>query len=475
MTRRAKIVCTLGPASGSAARIRELVEAGMDIARLNFSHGTHDEHGAAYRWVREASDAAGRAVGVLADLQGPKIRLGTFAGGAVTLRPGAEFRITTEPVLGTSERASTDYPALARDVRPGAALLIDDGTVRLEALAADGREVRTRVLEGGTVGDHKGINLPGVAVSAPTLTEKDRADLAFALELRVDFIALSFVRRPEDAAVVREAIAAAGAALPVFAKLEKPEAVERLEAVVQSFDGVLVARGDLGVEMPLERVPLVQRRALRLAREAGKPAIVATQMLDSMVHRTTPTRAEASDVAHAVWDGADALMLSAETSVGEHPVESVRTMARLVAAAEEELEAIEPLRKPPARPDEALARAAVGLANDVAAAALVAFTASGATARRMASLRQRVPLLAFTSDPAVRSRLALTWGVETFVVPAVSHTDDMVRQVDRAMLELGRARRGDQVVIVAGTPPGVVGSTNTMRLHRLGMALESSA
>ena len=476
MNPRAKIVCTLGPATRTPPVVRALVEAGMDVARLNFSHGDHADHAALYRLVREASDASGRAVGILADLQGPKIRLGTFAGGAAVLETGREFAITTVPCEGTAQRASTTYDGLARDVKPGDAVLIDDGLVRLEVIATDGREVRLRVIEGGPVSDHKGINLPGVRVSAPPLTPKDLEDLRFALSLRVDLVALSFVRAPEHAAEARRAMGAAGARVPLIAKLEKPEAIERLEDILDAFDGLMVARGDLGVEMPLEQVPLVQKRAVQLARERAKPVIVATQMLESMVHHSRPTRAETSDVANAVLDGADALMLSAETSTGDYPVESVTTMARIIAAAESQgltdlgarpLGERRRTLRPPGRP-EAIAAAAARVARELDACALVAFTQTGSSARRLASHRQPIPLLAFTSAPEVRSQLALTWGVETFVVAAADHTDEMIAQVDRAMLELGRGQPGEQVVIVAGTPPGTPGSTNTMRVHRLG-------
>jgi len=469
MTRRAKIVCTLGPATQTPEAVRQMVDAGMDVARLNLSHGTREQHQAAYHAVRAASDAAGRAVAVLVDLQGPKIRLGEFEGGSARLEAGAEFVITTEPMMGTAQRASTTYADLARDVRAGDSLLVNDGAIRLEAIASDGREVRTRVVEGGVVSDHKGINLPGVAVSAPALTEKDREDLRFALSLRADLIALSFVRDPRDVEEVRREMRAANAHLPVIAKLEKPEAVARLEAILDAFDGLMVARGDLGVEMPLEEVPLVQKRAVSLARERSKPVIVATQMLESMIEHPRPTRAEASDVANAVLDGADALMLSGETSVGAYPFEAARTMGRIIAAAESR-----PARLAERRgsqlgtPQAAIAAAAARLAEDIGARALVAFTQTGATARRLAGHRPSTPLLAFTTEPSVRSQLALTWGVETFVVPSVTHTDEMVTQVDRALLELGRAARGDAVVVVAGTPPGVSGSTNTIRMHRLG-------
>lgn len=467
--RRAKIVCTLGPATSSPEAIRALVDAGMDVARLNFSHSTRDDHATLYQRVREASDASGRAVGILADLQGPKIRLGTFAKGSVMLDDGAEFVITTEPTVGDWRKVSTDYPMLAQDVKPGDTLLIDDGLVKLEVLATDGREVRCRVIEGGKVSDHKGLNLPGVAVSTPAFTDKDRSDLRFALSLRVDLVAMSFVRSAADIQEVHRVMDETGARLPVIAKLEKPEAVANLEAIVEAFDGLMVARGDLGVEIPLEQVPLVQKRAIRLARERARPVIVATQMLESMIHHSRPTRAEASDVANAALDGADALMLSAETSVGEYPIESAATMARLIEAAE--IQGIAELAQVDAHTavtQDAIASAAARVAGDVNARALVAFTQTGQSARRVASHRERIPLLAFTTEPAVRSQLALCWGVETFVVPSVSHTDAMVEQVDRALLTLSRCSRGDLVVIVAGTPPGAAGSTNTVRVHRLG-------
>jgi len=468
LSRRAKIVCTLGPATHTPEAILSLVEAGMDVARLNLSHGTHDEHRAAYEAVRNASDLSKRAVAVIADLQGPKIRLGKFRDGAAELVTGAEFIISTEPVEGDSRRASTTYAALATDVRPGDALLIDDGLVRLEVLDTDGKNVRSRVIEGGKVSNHKGINLPGVRVSAETLTPKDVLDLRFALSLRVDAIALSFVRSADDVKPVHAAMDESGARLPVIAKLEKPEAIEQLDEVIRAFDGIMVARGDLGVEMPLERVPLTQKRAVQLAREHAKPVIVATQMLESMIHHSRPTRAEASDVANAVLDGADALMLSGETGVGQFPFEAVRTMARIIAAAEDDgFERFSPVSHSPGTLQEAIARAATVIARDIGARALVAFTQSGSTARWLASHRSVIPLLAFTTESVVRSQLAMLWGTETFVVPGVDHTDAMVEQVDRAMLEVGRGEPGDRVVIVAGTPPGAPGSTNTIRVHRL--------
>jgi pyruvate kinase len=472
MSRRAKIVCTLGPATSGPGMITQLVAAGLDVARLNMSHGDHDAHRAAYQAVRAASDASGRSVGVLVDLQGPKIRLGRFAGGPVTLAAGQEFTITGQDVPGDQNEVSVSYPALAGDVRPGTRLLVDDGRVVLEVTAVQGERVRTRVLVGGPVSDHKGLNLPGVRVSVPALTSKDADDLRWALALRADMIALSFVQGPDDAKPPRTIMDEMGVRLPLIAKVEKPQAVAALDEVVAAFDGIMVARGDLGVEYPLEQVPLVQKRAIKLARQAAKPVIVATQMLESMITAPRPTRAEASDVANAVLDGADALMLSAETSVGAYPVDAAATMARIIEAAEHDW----PFSLPASTPEttgSAIARAAAEVGAAVGARALVAFTMTGETARRLARCRSPIPLLAFTTESATRSQLALTWGAETFLVPPVAHTDDMVRQVEVALREITRCQVGDLVVMVAGSPPGTPGRTNSLRVHRIGDAIDS--
>ena len=472
MSRRAKIVCTLGPATSGPGTITELVAAGLDVARLNMSHGDHETHRAAYQAVRAASDASGRSVGVLVDLQGPKIRLGRFAAGPVTLAAGQEFTITGQDVPGDQNEVSVSYPGLAGDIQPGMRLLVDDGRIVLEVTAVQGERVRTRVLVGGRVSDHKGLNLPGVRVSVPALTSKDADDLRWALALRADMIALSFVQGPEDAEPPRKIMDEMGVRLPLIAKVEKPQAVAALDEVVAAFDGIMVARGDLGVEYPLEQVPLVQKRAIRLARQAAKPVIVATQMLESMVSAPRPTRAEASDVANAVLDGADALMLSAETSVGAYPVDSVVTMARIIEAAEQDW----PFSPPASAPETtgaAIARAAGEVGAAVGARALVAYTMTGDTARRLARYRSPIPLLAFTTESATRSQLALTWGAETFLVPSVAHTDDMVRQVEAALLQIARCADGDLVVLVAGSPPGTPGRTNALRVHRIGDAIES--
>jgi pyruvate kinase len=441
----------------------------MDVARLNLSHGKHADHEQVYRMVREASDATGHSVGVLVDLQGPKIRLGTFADGPVTLIPGATFTITTHDVPGTADVASTTYTGLPQDVRPGDRILIDDGQIALEVMAVAASEIRTTVLVGGTVSDHKGLNVPGAALAIPSLTDKDAEDLRFALSLRADLIAMSFVRSPTDIEPVHAVMDEVGVRLPVLAKLEKPQAVWALEDILDAFDGLMVARGDLGVEMPLEEVPLVQKLAVQAARERAKPVIVATQMLESMTSSPRPTRAEVSDCANAILDGTDAVMLSGETSVGRYPAETVQTMSRIVSVAEQEgLDHFPELPLGTVTRAGAIASAAATVGSTLGARYLVAFTETGETARRLARSRCGIPLLAFTPTPVVRSQLSLVWGVETFLAPAVSHTDEMVLQVDRLLLDIGRCEPGDLVVVVAGSPPQTPGSTNTLRVHRVG-------
>ncbi|UWP84367.1 pyruvate kinase [Dactylosporangium fulvum] len=468
MTRRAKIVCTLGPATSSAERIRGLVDAGMDVARLNFSHGSHEDHAAVYNLVREAAVAAGRSVGILADLQGPKIRLGRFADGPHEWRTGDTVVITSEDILGTRDRVSCTYKKLPQEVKPGDRLLIDDGKVAVEVTGVTGNDITVLVTEGGPVSNNKGVSLPNVAVSVPALSEKDAEDLRFALRLGADWIALSFVRSPDDIKLVHEIMDEEGIRRPVLAKVEKPEAVAALEPIVNAFDGVMVARGDLGVEMPLEHVPLVQKRAVQLCREQAKPVIVATQMLDSMIENARPTRAEASDVANAVLDGADAVMLSGETSVGRYPILTVSTMARIIATTESGSLSVPRLQHDPRTKGGALTSAASNIARNIGAKALVAFSQTGDTVRRLARLHCELPLLAFTPEPTVRNQLTLSWGVQTFDVPFVAHTDEMFKQVDMALVGLPWLSPGDDVVIVAGSPPGTPGSTNTLRVHVLG-------
>ncbi|KKW63275.1 pyruvate kinase [Mycolicibacterium elephantis] len=468
MSRRGKIVCTLGPATATDETVRALVEAGMDVARLNFSHGGYPDHEATYKRVRAASDASGRAVGILADLQGPKIRLGRFAAGPTYWATGDTVRITIDDLEGTHDRVSTTYKRLAQDAKPGDRVLVDDGNVGLVVDSIDGNDVVCIVTEGGPVSNNKGMSMPGMNVTAPALSEKDVDDLEFALRLGVDLVALSFVRSPADIEVVHEVMDRVGRRVPVIAKLEKPEAIDNLEAIVLAFDGIMVARGDLGVELPLEEVPLVQKRAIQMARENAKPVIVATQMLESMIENSRPTRAEASDVANAVLDGTDAVMLSGETSVGKYPLEAVKTMARIISAVEENSVAAPPLTHVPRTKRGVISYAARDIGERLDAKALVAYTQSGDTVRRLARLHTPLPLLAFTSLPEIRSQLALTWGTETFIVPHIQTTDGMIRHVDKSLLELGRYKRGDLIVIVAGAPPGTVGSTNMIHVHRIG-------
>jgi pyruvate kinase len=476
VVRRAKIVCTLGPATSTPERIQELVEAGMDVARLNLSHGSHADHEASYRLVRAASDRSGHGVGIFADLQGPKIRLGKVAAGPVDLEEGQPFTITTRDVPGDRHICSTTYDGLPGDVSTGDQILIDDGKVRLAVTAVNGTDVETTVVVPGPVSNNKGINLPGVAVSVPALSEKDIEDLRWALHMRVDFIALSFVRSAKDADDVRRIMAEEGIYLPVIAKIEKPQAIENLDEVIKAFDGFMVARGDLGVECPLEDVPFLQKRVIEKARRNAKPVIVATQMLESMISAPRPTRAEASDVANAVLDGADAVMLSGETSVGDFPIETVETMARIIRSTENHsLPNMAAIDWAPRTRGGVIAKAAAEVASRVGARYTVAFTQSGDSARRLSRYRGSIPTLAFTPVPAVRSQLSMTWGVETFLAPEVEHTDEMVRQVDEALLKIGRVEEGDLVVIIAGSPPGIPGSTNALRIHRMGDAINEVA
>ena len=469
MSRRAKIVCTLGPATSSLEQITALVESGMDVARLNFSHGEHAHHATAYQRVRQASDSTGHAVAVLADLQGPKIRLGTFTDGPVEWPTGAQVCITVEDVPGTAERVSTTYKDLANDVRVGDRLLVDDGKLALTVVRVEGPDVICLVVEGGPVSNNKGLSLPGVAVSVPALSDKDEEDLRFALHLgrglhRVVVRPLgerrgAGPRHHEPGGHLRPRHRQAGEARGG----RQPRGHRR---------GVRRRHG--GPRRPrrgaaLEQVPLVQKRAIQAARERNKPVIVATQMLESMITNSRPTRAEASDVANAVLDGADAVMLSGETSVGAHPIGAVRTMERIIDAVESDTTISVPdvVRRSRSR-SGAIVRAAKDVGEALDVKALATFTQTGETAKRLAALHPRQPLLAFTVDARVRSQLALSWGVETFLVPSVEHTDDMVAQVDFSLLSIGRLKVGDRVVVVAGSPPNTVGSTNLIRVHEVG-------
>lgn len=468
--RRAKIVCTIGPATDSPEQLQALVDAGMDVARINRSHGKAEEHEAVISRVRKASATSGRAVAVLVDLQGPKIRLETFQDGPQELKAGDTFTITTRDVPGTKELVGTTFKGLPGDCAPGDRLLIDDGNVAVRVVEVSDTDVVTRVEVPGVVSDHKGLNLPGVAVSVPALSEKDKEDLRWAIQMDADFIALSFVRSAHDIDDVHEIMDERGKRIPVIAKIEKPQAVEALEEIVEAFDGIMVARGDLGVEMPLEAVPLVQKRAIELARIAAKPVIVATQVMDSMIKNPRPTRAEASDCANAILDGADAVMLSGETSVGAYPIETVRTMAAIIESTEEN--GGERIASIPGyfASDRAgvICDAAARIAEHMDARYLVTFTQSGTSARLLSRMRRPIPMLAFTPLETTRRRLALSWGIQTYRVPEVQHTDDMVWQLDQVVQSSRLADIGEQLVIVAGMPPGIPGSSNMLRIHEVG-------
>ena len=474
--RRAKIVCTMGPAVESPEKVRELIAAGMNMARLNLSHGGYEEHQSRLNEVRAAAKEAGKPVAILVDLQGPKIRLARFKAGPHDLSRGDIFTITTDEVEGTKERVGTTYKGLPGDCKPGDRILIDDGKVTVEVTEVKGNDVVTKVIEPGAVSNNKGINLPGVAVSVPALSEKDKEDLRWGLNAGADFIALSFVRSAEDIVDVHKIMAEVGIRIPVIAKIEKPQAVANLQEIVNAFDGIMVARGDLGVELPIEEVPLVQKHCIELAREAAKPVIVATQMLDSMITNSRPTRAEATDCANAVLDGADALMLSGETSVGEFAIEAVQTMARIISHTEEGgMDMIRPMKSAPKTKGGAITKAATEVGAIVGAKYLVTFTQSGDSARRTARLRSPIPILAFTPEVGTYNRMALDWGVEPELTPMVKHTDEMVMQADTLLIKSKRCVEGELVVIVAGSPPGIPGSTNAMRVHRVGDAVSGAA
>jgi len=467
--RNAKIVCTIGPATASLEKMRELVAAGMDVARINRSHGSALEHEQVYRNVRQAAEELGRNVAVLVDLQGPKIRLERFADGPHYLAVGDVFTITTRDVVGTKDICGTTFKGLPGDSKIGDALLIDDGKVRVRVTGVTDTDVSTVVEVPGPVSNNKGINLPGVAVSVPAMSDKDEDDLRWGLAIGADFIALSFVRSAKDYEDVARIMAEEGRTIPVIAKVEKPQAVDNLEEIVDAFDGIMVARGDLGVELPLEEVPLVQKRAIELCRAVAKPVIVATQVLESMISSPVPTRAETSDCANAVLDGTDAVMLSGETSVGEYPIITVETMARIISNTEEKgYGRIAPYLTTPRTRGGAVTHAAAEIAEVLDIKYIVTFTQSGDSAMRMSRLRPHTPMMAFTPDAGTQKRLALSWGVHARLVKKVESTDEMVNLVDSYLKDSERAVDGDLVIVVSGTPVGVPGTTNSIFVHKVG-------
>ncbi len=474
MERRTKIVCTLGPASSSPEAIRGLIGAGMDVARLNFSHGSHDGHRAVIRIVREEAERAGRVVPILQDLQGPKIRLGNMDPGGVTIRKGQPLVLTSEPLpVSTGERAFVSYDSLADDVDPGGRILIDDGLIELRVTEVNGTEVTTEVVVGGPLRSKKGVNLPYIRTSRPSMTEKDLDDLAFGLANNVDFVALSFVRTAGDVDALLDRVRESGREVGVVAKIEKPEAVEHFDEILGKVDGIMIARGDLGIEMPMQDVPIVQKRIIRMCLEAAKPVITATQMLESMIENPRPTRAEASDVANAVLDGSDAVMLSGETAAGKYPVRTVEAMVEIIRTAEQNRRGLGSWQVAPevgtdeGRVTEAISYTAVELAREVGAVAIACLTHSGSTARAIARHRPSVPVFAFTDKQRVVGRLALVWGTRGIGVPFQHHTDDGIGTVRRILTERGVAKPGDRIIITAGLPLPAKGLTNMVHVSQL--------
>src|SRR5881296_591422 len=481
--RKAKIVCTIGPATDSPAVLDRLIESGMDTARLNFSHGSHESHGRALKAIREAADRRQVAVAIIQDLQGPRIRVGEVAQSGVEVVADQRVRLQTGLLrsggqIGAQSITPTDipeipvtYPYLVRDIQPGARILIDDGLIELVANRINGGAVECTVVTGGRITSNKGINLPGTRVSAPTLTEKDREDLRFGIAQGIDYVALSFVRSPDDVAAAKSLVAEWGCAVPIIAKIERPEAVDCLDAILDQADGVMIARGDLGVEMGPEAVPLLQKRIIAEANRRRCFMITATQMLESMTHHTRPTRAEASDVANAVFDGTDAVMLSAETAMGRYPVEAVRVMDRIVRAAEEGIAPRVVRRSDSGHSEvsfpEAISEAASSAAAATAAAAIVVFSESGTTARLISKQRPVAPIIAFTPFEPVRQRMALYWGVVPHTMPRIEQTDERVREVERRLQAEDLAAKGQRIVILSGTLTGQRGGTNLMKLHQI--------
>ena len=463
-TRRTRMVCTLGPASRSPEMVEALARAGADVFRLNFSHGSHDDHAQTFDAVRAAEVAIDRPLGILADLQGPKFRLGKFKDGIVHVHAGAAFRLDLDTALGDESRVGMPHPEIIAALKPGAQVLIDDGKVRLRVVSSDGKSAETIVEAGDELSNNKGVGVPGVRIPLPALTDKDRVDLAFALRLGVDWIALSFVQHPQDMAELRRLVDGRAA---VMAKIEKPSALDHLDEILDLSDGLMVARGDLGVELPPEDVPIVQRMLIRACRARGTPVVVATQMLDSMTHSPSPTRAEVTDVANAVYEGADALMLSGETAAGDYPVEAAAMMDRIINRVERDprwpkLMAAESDGFEDADTD-ALVAAARRAADATSTACLVAFTATGATGRRMARERPLQPVLALTPNPKTAHRLTLVWGVEPRVAADPRSLDEMTEEAVDIAVKLGMAKPGGRILIAAGTPFGAPGAANLLR------------
>ena len=471
---RTRIVCTLGPATDSDERVRALIQAGMDVARLNFSHGDHPTHAARIERVRRIAREQGAVVAILGDLQGPKIRVGEISNGAVQLRPGATLTLTTRPIVGTADTIPIDFPELPQAAQPGNRILLDDGLIELQVVTTNGTDLVTRIVSGGLLKPRKGVNLPGVRLKISAITDKDRADLEFAIEQKVDYVALSFVRHAEDVIELKRLLAARNAPIPVIAKIEKPEAIERIDAILAVSDGVMVARGDLGVEAPPEQVPLYQKTIIHKANAAGKPVITATQMLESMITNPRPTRAEASDVANAILDGTDAVMLSAETAVGKYPVEAVQTMARVACVIEGDVQFHAFPREAnlgALSTTDAIGTATCEIARELNARVILTATSSGFTARMISRHRPRTPIFAVTSNEATQRQLALVWGIQSALMPPATNTETIVANGMAAALEQGIVKNGDVVVVTAGVPAGIAGRTNMVQVRTAGETL----
>ncbi len=469
--RKAKIVCTIGPVCSSEEILRKMILAGMDVARLNFSHGDHASHRQTHERLRKLAVNCKRPLAILQDVQGPRVRLGRFAGGRVRVQTGESFVLTTREIDGDETRAAVQYDRLHEDVAKGDRMLIADGTIQLRVVDVEGRDILTKVVTGGVLEDHKGVNLPGVHISTPSVTEKDKQDIRLGLELGMDLLAISFVRGPEDVLEARRMVRRAESDCLVIAKIEHPDAVDSLDDILDVCDGIMVARGDLGVELPPERVPAIQKLAIQRANARGKLVIVATQMLDSMIRHPRPTRAEASDVANAVFDGTDALMLSGETAIGAYPLESLQMMVRIIGEAEKSTAfrngPSPTLLKDPAKFTNAISRATVSASQDISARSIVAFTESGQTARLISDYRPQARIIALTPHHGTYNQMAMLWGVEPVKVSAVRNTDAMLRQVNKTLVERGFAQIGEELVITSGVPLGQPGATNMLKLHRV--------
>ncbi|MDJ0626371.1 MAG: pyruvate kinase [Candidatus Caenarcaniphilales bacterium] len=484
VNRKAKIICTIGPATNNREMIRSLILAGMDVARLNFSHGTYDDHREVTKIIREVSAEIGKPVAILQDLQGPKIRTGKLKNGPITLTPGQEFTITTEQVESTESLVSTTYTELAKDLGPGNVILIDDGLLQLDVLESDGVKVKCKVIHGGLLKNNKGINIPDVKLTAPALTEKDKLDLQVGLECDVDYIALSFVREAKDVVELKELIQKAGKDTPIIAKIEKPQALRHINEILDVSDGIMVARGDLGVELTPEKVPVVQKKLIKKANEKGILVITATQMLESMIKNPCPTRAEASDVANAIFDNTDAVMLSGETASGNFPIEVVKMMARIIEETEKaisyprkiysDLEDEDPVspKDPPGFVPSSISRLACEAAREVNATAVVVFTASGAAALRVSKCRSNCRVIALSPYPKIQRRMELYWAVQSAIINDELDTtetiEEVMNKVDEILLSTGIFKPGDVVIVTAGAPSPISGTANLLKIHTLG-------